>query len=112
MMISAYNLLQQDRDRLRDALKRLNDWALKQQEDFMCPAGHPIAQAAAALSSSWGWSRSDALLAEFKETVAKFDAAKGVSPSELQEFRHFPKCKCPMDPGPEPWCAIGLPHRG
>ena len=75
-MIYAYNLLLRDRDQLREALKRLNDWTLEQQGDFMCSADHPIAQAAAALSSSWGWSRSDALLAEGKETVAKFDASK------------------------------------
>jgi hypothetical protein len=75
-MISAYNLLLRDRDQLREALKRLHDWTLAQPGDFMCAADHPIAQAAAVLSSSLDWSRTDALLAECKETVAKFDAAK------------------------------------
>jgi hypothetical protein len=125
-MISAYNLLLQDRDRLRDALKRLQDWTLTQQGDFMCPADHPIAQAAAALSSSWGWSRSDALLDAAKtpgtpgvracarcggkadvawccETeVCPEKAASGVPPSQAPSAREdAKKARPPSDE--EPW---------
>jgi hypothetical protein len=78
--------------RLREALRRLHDWALEQMGECMFSADHPIAQAASALY----WSRSDALLAEFKETVAKSDAAQLAPVSGVPELADCAtRCKCP-----------------
>jgi hypothetical protein len=60
-------------ERLAKALRRLHDWVLAQEGDCMFSGDHPIAQAAAALST-YGWFRSDAVLAESKAVIAKFDA--------------------------------------
>lgn len=48
-MISGLNLLLRERDRLREALRRLHDWALAQEGDCMFSGDHPIAKAAAIL---------------------------------------------------------------
>lgn len=50
-MVSHLNVLLRENERLRDALRRLHDWALAQQGDCMFSGDHPIAQAAAVLAA-------------------------------------------------------------